>query len=181
MTAPASSNPSRTGKAASSALSRSAHVDSFARDNLPPREQWPELLLDRPELRYPERLNAAEELLDAVEGNVPLGLHSFDIVAALVMDHSGARRGDGTLRAREQIRMCHSIGGHRITQRSNSGILADDIIKSLRTILAIERGHPNPLPHTPAASLAGGCPEARNHGRRLSTWQGPLRAAAFRP
>ena len=64
MTTPASSNPSRTGKAASSALSRSAHVDSFARDNLPPREQWPELLLDRPELRYPERLNAAEELLD---------------------------------------------------------------------------------------------------------------------
>ena len=71
MTAPASSNPSRTGKAASSALSRSAHVDSFARDNLPPREQWPELLLDRPELRYPERLNAAEELLDSLKPASP--------------------------------------------------------------------------------------------------------------
>ena len=66
MTAPASSNRSRSpvDRAASSRLSRSAHVDSFARDNLPPPSQWPELLLDRPELRYPDRLNAAEELLD---------------------------------------------------------------------------------------------------------------------
>ncbi len=43
----------------------SAHVDTFARDNLPPRGQWPDFLLDRPELRYPARLNAAVELLDA--------------------------------------------------------------------------------------------------------------------
>ena len=41
-----------------------AHVDSFARDNLPPRSQWPELLLERPEFRYPARLNCATELLD---------------------------------------------------------------------------------------------------------------------
>ncbi len=45
-------------------LSRSAHQDSFCRDNLPPRDQWPRFLLDRPEYRYPERLNAAVELLD---------------------------------------------------------------------------------------------------------------------
>jgi 2-aminobenzoate-CoA ligase len=43
----------------------SAHVDTFARDHLPPRGQWPDFLLERPELRYPERLNAAVELLDA--------------------------------------------------------------------------------------------------------------------
>jgi 2-aminobenzoate-CoA ligase len=43
----------------------SAHVDTFARDHLPPREQWPDVLLDRPELQYPARLNAAVELLDA--------------------------------------------------------------------------------------------------------------------
>ncbi|HEX5795060.1 MAG TPA: AMP-binding protein [Geminicoccaceae bacterium] len=41
-----------------------AHVDSFARDNLPPRELWPEFSFDLPELRYPERLNCATELLD---------------------------------------------------------------------------------------------------------------------
>lgn len=47
----------------------SAHVDTFARDNLPPREQWPEFLFALPELQYPERLNCATALLDrAVEG-----------------------------------------------------------------------------------------------------------------
>src|SRR3954469_578333 len=34
-------------------------MDTFARDRLPPREAWPDLLL----LDYPERLNAAVELL----------------------------------------------------------------------------------------------------------------------
>ncbi len=45
-------------------LGRSAHVDTFARDNLPPFDQWPELLLDRAEFQYPDRLNAAVELTD---------------------------------------------------------------------------------------------------------------------
>ncbi len=45
-------------------LGRSAHVDTFARDNLPPFDQWPDLLLDRPEFQYPERLNVAVELTD---------------------------------------------------------------------------------------------------------------------
>ena len=39
-------------------------VDSFARDNLPPREQWPEFRFDLPELQYPARLNCAAVLLD---------------------------------------------------------------------------------------------------------------------
>jgi 2-aminobenzoate-CoA ligase len=42
----------------------STHVDTFASDNLPPREAWPELVFGLPELRYPERLNAATALLD---------------------------------------------------------------------------------------------------------------------
>ena len=46
------------------ALGPSAHVDTFTRDNLPPAEQWPDLLLDRPEFQYPEHLNAAVELTD---------------------------------------------------------------------------------------------------------------------
>ena len=41
-----------------------AHVDTFARDNLPPPEQMPEFLFDRPEVRYPKRMNCAAELLD---------------------------------------------------------------------------------------------------------------------
>jgi 2-aminobenzoate-CoA ligase len=46
------------------ALGPSAHADTFARDNLPPAEQWPDLLLDRPEFQYPEHINAAVELTD---------------------------------------------------------------------------------------------------------------------
>ena len=45
------------------------HVDTFARDNLPPRNRWPELIFELPELRFPDRLNCATELLDkAVAG-----------------------------------------------------------------------------------------------------------------
>jgi 2-aminobenzoate-CoA ligase len=47
-------------------LSPSAHVDTFCRDHLPPAESWPEFVYGLPELRYPERLNCAVELLDAV-------------------------------------------------------------------------------------------------------------------
>ncbi|HJU30725.1 MAG TPA: benzoate-CoA ligase family protein [Hyphomicrobiaceae bacterium] len=46
------------------ALGPTGHIDTFARDNLPPAEQWPDLLLDRPEFQYPEYLNAAVELTD---------------------------------------------------------------------------------------------------------------------
>ena len=45
-------------------LGPSAHVDTFARDSLPPAELWPDLLLERPEFQYPEHLNAAVELTD---------------------------------------------------------------------------------------------------------------------
>ncbi|MFC7218365.1 AMP-binding protein [Streptomyces polyrhachis] len=45
-------------------LRPSAHADTFARDHLPPPEQWPRLLFDLPELRYPDRLNCGAELLD---------------------------------------------------------------------------------------------------------------------
>jgi len=50
-------------------MGNTAHVDTFARDNLPPRDQWPEFRFDLPELQYPDRLNCATELLDkAVSG-----------------------------------------------------------------------------------------------------------------
>ncbi|MGA3398118.1 MAG: AMP-binding protein [Acetobacteraceae bacterium] len=47
-------------------LGPSAHLDTFARDRLPPPEQWPDLMLDG--FDYPERLNAAVELTDAMVG-----------------------------------------------------------------------------------------------------------------
>jgi 2-aminobenzoate-CoA ligase len=53
----------------------SAHIDTFARDNLPPQDQWPVFLLDNPDVTYPARINCATELLDrtieAGHGNRP--------------------------------------------------------------------------------------------------------------
>jgi 2-aminobenzoate-CoA ligase len=43
-------------------LGPTAHIDTFARDNLPPLDQWPDLLLG--DFRYPNELNAAVELTD---------------------------------------------------------------------------------------------------------------------
>jgi len=51
--------------------------DSFVRDRLPPPELQPEFRFDLPELHYPERLNAAAELL---KGGAPAAL-------AIVNDH----------------------------------------------------------------------------------------------
>ncbi|MCB8820830.1 benzoate-CoA ligase family protein [Microvirga rosea] len=45
-------------------MAYTAHVDTFARENLPPQDQWPAFIHDRPELRYPERLNCAWAFLD---------------------------------------------------------------------------------------------------------------------
>jgi 2-aminobenzoate-CoA ligase len=44
-------------------MQASAHVDSFARDNLPPKSMWPALLASA-DTSYPTRLNAAQQLLD---------------------------------------------------------------------------------------------------------------------
>lgn len=46
----------------------SAHADTFVRDNLPPREQWPELKFNLPELQFPQRYNASS-FLDAAIAN----------------------------------------------------------------------------------------------------------------
>ena len=43
-------------------LGRTAHTDTFTRDNLPPSPQWPIISLDG--FDYPEQLNAAVELTD---------------------------------------------------------------------------------------------------------------------
>ena len=45
-------------------VTRSAHVDTFARDHLPPIDRQPAYLFDRPELKFPEQLNCATELVD---------------------------------------------------------------------------------------------------------------------
>jgi 2-aminobenzoate-CoA ligase len=46
------------------AMIPSAHVDTFARDNLPPQTQWPDFRFTLPELQYPDRLNCVTEFVD---------------------------------------------------------------------------------------------------------------------
>ncbi|GHE99627.1 AMP-dependent synthetase [Streptomyces longispororuber] len=67
------------------------HVDTFARDHLPPPEEWPVLLQDLPELRYPERLNCGAELLDAT-------------VARHGTDRPAFRSADGTVWSYGELR-----------------------------------------------------------------------------
>jgi 2-aminobenzoate-CoA ligase len=45
-------------------MADSAHVDTFARDHLPPADQQPEFIFELPELQFPDTLNCAAELLD---------------------------------------------------------------------------------------------------------------------
>lgn len=52
-------------------MAYTAHIDTFARDHLPPRSEWPELIFTLPELQYPERLNCATELLDKMAAQHP--------------------------------------------------------------------------------------------------------------
>jgi 2-aminobenzoate-CoA ligase len=46
-------------------FAHTAHLDTFAADHLPPREQWPDFRFELPELQYPERMNCGDALLDA--------------------------------------------------------------------------------------------------------------------
>ena len=53
--------PKRSGRAS---LGPSGHVDTFARDNLPPDDLWPNLMLDQPAFDYPDHINVGVELTD---------------------------------------------------------------------------------------------------------------------
>jgi len=62
-------------------LSPSAHLDTFTRDHLPPAHLWPTIEFTTPELQYPDRLNAATELID-----VPVRTHGPDLPALRTPD-----------------------------------------------------------------------------------------------
>ncbi len=50
----------------SQALAPTLHTDTFTRDRLPPKDQWPVFVFDRPEVQYPEQLNCVQALLDCI-------------------------------------------------------------------------------------------------------------------
>ncbi|GAA3820786.1 AMP-binding protein [Streptomyces phyllanthi] len=76
-----------------------AHADTFARDHLPPPDQWPDLTFDLPELRYPARLNCAAALLDGADPGRPV-----------FRTPSGTTWTYGELRARVD-RLAHTLTG----------------------------------------------------------------------
>ena len=45
--------------------------DNFVRDRLPPADRQPDFLFDLPDLQYPERFNAAVELIDGKDSDLP--------------------------------------------------------------------------------------------------------------
>jgi 2-aminobenzoate-CoA ligase len=61
-------------------MPKTAYSDTFASDQLPPRQWWPELRFDLPELQYPELLNCVTPLLDEAAGAVGdrIALRSYD-------------------------------------------------------------------------------------------------------
>ena len=95
-------------------LGPTSHVDTFTRDHLPPQEEWPEFLLEG--FDYPDHLNAAVELTDAM-------------VAKGFGDHT-ALIGNGRHRTYKELsdwtnRLAHALvenygvkPGHRVLIRS---------------------------------------------------------------
>ncbi|HSM46034.1 MAG TPA: AMP-binding protein [Acidimicrobiia bacterium] len=95
---------------------RTAHVDPFCREGLPPVSQWPTMHWDLPELAYPGQLNAGVTLLDeavarrswgersctaAADGSVSLSygelLDWSDRIAAVLVEDLGLLPGNRVL------------------------------------------------------------------------------------
>jgi len=98
-------------------LSPSAHVDSFTRDHLPPAHEWPTLEFTTPELRYPDRLNAATELID-----VPTRTFGADRVALRTPDGEAWTYGQLRTRANQVAQVLTEdfglLPGQRVMLRS---------------------------------------------------------------
>ena len=104
-------------------LSASAHTDTFARDNLPPPDQWPDFLLDG--FDYPERINAGVELTE-IETPQLLARDDIDdrqriagLARAVVGDHGdlAVRRHLDFVRTDAGRNGCACLAGVRIDER----------------------------------------------------------------
>ncbi len=98
-------------------LSPSAHVDTFARDHLPPADQWPELRFDlAPDLHYPDRLNCGTALLDDV-----IAQHGADRPCVLGADGSSWTYGELCATANRIANLLvdgyHLVPGNRVLLR----------------------------------------------------------------
>ncbi|WP_312171367.1 AMP-binding protein [Microbacterium sp.] len=101
-------------------LSPSAHVDTYTRESLPPADLWPTLEFTIPEVQYPERLNAAAELLDRT-----IDRYGADRPAILLADGSSWSYGDLQRRADQFAKVLTEdhglVPGNRVLLRMLNG------------------------------------------------------------
>ena len=86
----------------------SSHTDTFARDRLPPQDQWPLFIADRPELAYPDTLNAATEsaqqIIDmAVQMHGGMGVKKGVMVESLYREIRALRIYEGATEVQQLI------------------------------------------------------------------------------
>jgi len=102
----------------------SAHVDSFARDRLPPRELQPEYVFELPELQFPEQLNCAVELLDEAVDERGWGEHPCIVGPGVRWSYAELRRKADAI-AHVLVREMGVQPGHRVLLRApNNPMLA---------------------------------------------------------
>jgi 2-aminobenzoate-CoA ligase len=89
----------------------SAVYDPFIRDRLPPQEAQPEFLFDLPELQYPERMNAAVELLRSGAPDDPAVLNDMGCWSYAQLDDLSSRI------ARELVEEEGLVPGNRVFLR----------------------------------------------------------------
>ncbi len=121
----------------------SSHADTFTRDRLPPQDQWPVFVADRPELDYPDTLNVVSALLDrhVLEGR-------GDRMALHGVRHMGSEMGNGVgdfswtyAQLQEQVNriaqvLCVDMGlvsGNRVLLRGgNSPMMAAALLATFK-------------------------------------------------
>src|SRR6516162_7543260 len=98
-------------------LARTGYADTFARDNLPPAASWPVLEFTTDLLKYPERLNAAAEIID-----VPAAAYGLDRPALKTPDGTVWTYGELRARANQIARVLTEdlglVTGNRVLLRS---------------------------------------------------------------
>ncbi|MBM3668988.1 MAG: AMP-binding protein [Actinobacteria bacterium] len=102
------------------------HVDTFTRDRLPPRQQWPVLLRDK----EPPRINACVELLDRT-----INRHGADRTAFIAADGTWTygQLLDDVQRCAHVLRSAGVVSGSRVLLRApNNGWLAIAWLATLR-------------------------------------------------
>ena len=98
-------------------LARTGYADTFARDHLPPAAQWPVLEFGTDLLKYPERLNAAAEIID-----VPTATYGPDRPALRTQDGTVWTYGELRTRANQIARVLTEdlglVTGNRVLLRA---------------------------------------------------------------